>query len=430
MVEQLRQELEDPGLIERFRRWREAWQRVRKLGFARVVVLILVGHQRAGQTAINRLFKKIGEVQQVASQGAYSKARQKLKPQVYQHLNQKVWEKLYEEPDPDRLWQGHRLIAADASYFNLPDTPAMRARFSVQVSSPGKRQRVQGQGGILYDLKARVGLASQLSRRQAEKQFLFAAARQVCQAGDVLVLDRLYADSSVWAFCRHYHLHGILRFPRRGFRVVAAFWDSSDSERVVELPVTAPQQRWMERYGLETDPIRVRLVKVPLATGETEVLGTDLLDSQQYPPDSLKQVYGWRWGVETYWDQVKNSLEMERWSGLSPLTVEQDFYSLVFLASLESVLSSAVQAEMDQAAQAGRSAPQQVNHRVSAGELLDEVVGLLLDKRQSAGQVLEQLHALMRTAPVPKRPGRRFPRLKRSLRQVVWYLRYQKRSHL
>lgn len=395
-----------------------------------MVVLILLGHQRAAQTALNRLFKKLGEVPQVASKGAYSKARQKLKPQVYQHLNQRVWQQLYQEPDPNRLWQGHRLIAADASYFNLPDTPAMRARFSVQASSEGKSERVQGQAGILYDLKAQVGLASGLSRKQAEKQFLFAAARQVCQAGDVLVLDRLYADSSVWAFCRHYHLHAILRFPRRGFRVVEAFWASSDSERIVELPVNPQQQQWVERYGLETDPIRVRLVKVPLATGETEVLGTDLLESERYGADSLKQVYGWRWGVETYWDRVKNSLEMERWSGLSPLTVEQDFYSLVFLASLESVLSSSVQAEMDQAAQTGQSVPQQVNHSVSSGELLDEVVGLLLDQGQSARQVLEQLHALMRTAPVPKRPGRHFPRLKRSLRQVVWYLRYQKRSHL
>ena len=134
--------MEDPSLIERFRRWREAWQRVRKLGFARVVVLILLGHQRAAQTALNRLFKQVGEVPQVASKGAYSKARQKLKPQVYQHLNQRVWQQLYQEPDPNRLWQGHRLIAADASYFNLPDTPAMRARFSVQASSEGKSERV------------------------------------------------------------------------------------------------------------------------------------------------------------------------------------------------------------------------------------------------------------------------------------------------
>ena len=134
--------------------------------------------------------------------------------------------------------------------------------------------------------------------------------------------------------------------------------------------------------------------------------------------------------METYWDRVKNGLERERWSGLSPLTVEQDFYSLVFLASLESVLSSSVQGEMDLSAQTGLRIPQQVNHRVSCGELLDEVVGLLLDPGQSSRHVLERLHALMRTAPVPKRPGRRFPRLKRSLRQVIWYLRYQKRGHL
>jgi hypothetical protein len=50
----------------------------------------------------------------------------------------------------------------------------------------------------------------------------------------------------------------------------------------------------------------VRLVKVALEGGEMEGLATSLLDRQRYGRERLKEMYGWRWGVETYVDRLKN----------------------------------------------------------------------------------------------------------------------------
>jgi hypothetical protein len=46
-------------------------------------------------------------------------------------------------------------------------------------------------------------------------------------------------------------------------------------------------------------------------------------------------VYGWREGGETYYDRLKNIFEVERFSGRSVLSIEQDFYGVIFLATLQ-----------------------------------------------------------------------------------------------
>jgi hypothetical protein len=94
--------------------------------------------------------------------------------------------------------------------------------------------------------------------------------------------------------------------------------------------------------------VRVRLLKFTLPTGETEVLLTTLCDKQQYPASEFYQVYGWRWGNETYYDRLKNVFEVERFSGISPHVIEQDFYAIVFLTTLESVLTKSAQETLDQ----------------------------------------------------------------------------------
>jgi len=49
---------------------------------------------------------------------------------------------------------------------NLPDYPAIREAFSVQVNQYGAC--VQGLGGVLYDLLNEIGLASDLGPKQGD----------------------------------------------------------------------------------------------------------------------------------------------------------------------------------------------------------------------------------------------------------------------
>jgi hypothetical protein len=109
--------------------------------------------------------------------------------------------------------------------------------------------------------------------------------------------------------------------------------------------MSSVQKKWVKQYGYPTR-IRIRLIKVELPDGKLEVLGTSLLCSSDYPTAEFGAVNRLRWRVETYLDRLKNIFELQRLGGKSSVTVEQDFYSLVFLANLESILTHEAELEI------------------------------------------------------------------------------------
>jgi Transposase DDE domain len=183
---------------------------------------------------------------------------------------------------------------------------------------------------VLYDLRNDLGLSAALGPKQAEKNLLFGTHLATTQVGAVVVCDRAYADYSVMATVVARPCHFVIRFPRQSFTEVNAFWAAAETDRVVTLTVTSKARAYVAQQHLPTT-LRVRLVKVLLARGEVEVLGTDLLEAQTYPAAEFKAVYGWRWNHETYHDRIKNIFEVERFSGNSVQAIKQDFYGVIFL---------------------------------------------------------------------------------------------------
>jgi Transposase DDE domain len=271
------------------------------LPFARVLTLILRGHKLPIQISLNKVFGALDAVDHVPTASAYSQARRKLKPEVFLYLNTIVSDHLYQQSQASRritTWHGRRVLAADGTYLNVPDTPETRVRYSLQENQWDGGACVQALASVLYDLRSDIGLNAVLDTKRAEKDFLFDQHLGHTSEGDVIVLDRLYADSAVLAFWLGHRRDFVIRFPRGSFKQVQRFWESDDTDTSVEIAVTGKQRHFVRERGLP-EVVRIRLVKVVLASGEIEVLGTSLLNPERYPGAELKQVYGWRWGVET-----------------------------------------------------------------------------------------------------------------------------------
>lgn len=109
--------------------------------------------------------------------------------------------------------------------------------------------------------------------------------------------------------------------------------------------------------------------------------------------------------METYYDRVKNIFEVERFSGRNVRSIEQDFFGLIFLTTLESVLSKQAEAKLAQeSVTAQRKHVAQVNHAVSYLALVDPTVALLLDPLGTVEETLATLHFLFKTNPTLHHP--------------------------
>jgi Transposase DDE domain len=426
----VKKEVQAAEVMRRFRVKATDFTRVRVLTWPVVIVLILRGQKVSLQTAVNKFFSALGRVWEVVTASAYSQARQKVQPEVFVHLNAVVCEEFYTRYGADHevvLWQGHRLLGVDGSYLNLPDSEETRREFSVQTNQHVGGEQVQALASVLYDLRNDIGLSAALGPKQAEKNLLFGTHLAATQPGDVLVGDRAYADYCVLATLVARGCHFVIRFPRQSFTAVNAFWTARGQERVVTLTVTSKARAYGAAHHVPTT-LRVRLLKVGLPNGEVEVLGTDLRDAQLYPAAEFKEVYGWRWHHETYHDRLKNIFEVERFSGQSGQTIKQDFYGVIFLATLESILSKPAQAGLTAQGEVRecRYAPQ-VNRAVSYVTVLEHVVQLLTDPRRSPAATLAAIERLLLTTPTRQRPGRQFPRHKRSAAHRLRFAKYGKR---
>ena len=430
MVARVRATLASLETVSQYRLQPTAWTRQRKLPFLTVAILILTGHKRVLQHALNRVFQALGRVTDVPTASAYSQARQKLHPALFQHLNAVViadFYRLYGADGEVKRWQGHRLLGIDGSVFNVPDTPETRQCYSVQANQYLEGERVQALGSVCYDLLNHVALSAGLGKKQAEKQFIFTRHLSLTDVGDIIILDRAYADYSVMAALPAHRRDFVIRLPRRSFRAVAPFWTSPERDQVVTLTLPRSQRRFVTAQDLPSS-LRVRLIKVDLPTGEQEVLATSLLDAAAYPHTEMQRLYALRWGVGTYYDRLKHIFEIERFSGRSVLSIEQDFYGIIFLATFESVLSKEAEAELAQESAAHHCKYEaRVNRTISYLALVDHTVALLLDPQISLDETIATLHQLFKTNPTQSRPGRQVPRKVRSRARQLWFLRYAKR---
>ena len=197
--------------------------------------------------------------------------------------------------------------------------------------------------------------------------------------------------------------------------------EGPDSQ-IVTLTPCAEQAPTIKALGLPAS-IRVRFVRVLLDTGEFEVLVTSLLDEAKYPAEGFLELYGLRWGIESFYGLIKTRLELENFTGNGAEAVRQDFHATVYLSGLESILTAPAQAKLD--AKEVRH-PQTVNRAVSFNAIKNEALALLLGGL-ATGPLLERLTALFLTNPCMERKDRNPSRKKSSARALLDFHKRQKK---
>jgi len=96
--------------------------------------------------------------------------------------------------------------------------------------------------------------------------------------------------------------------------VTKAFMQSKKTSQIVEIYPGKNVNISEKAYHRDT-AIKVRLIRVELPSGETELLITSLVNRKRYSNKIFKELYFKRWKVETFYDELKNKLKVEHFSG-------------------------------------------------------------------------------------------------------------------
>lgn len=369
------------------------------------------------QSVVNELLMMLGI--ESATSAAFSQARARIRHTAFIELNEKaVVEVMYRNEHYLRYKQ-FRLLAVDGSKIRLPETVEINEAFGQIPYTNGRDDEIKGrhayaQGSVLYDVLNRIAIDARLGQATDYEVDLAIQHLEKTQEGDLIIADRGYAS---YFFLAHLHQAGrdfVVRCSSGSFQAAQALF-SGQGPASQQVTLTAPPPKQELKAGGLPKRLTVRFVRVLLDTGEYEVLVTSLLDEVKYPTADFKEIYGFRWGVETFYGVVKTRLQLENFTGKTVESIRQDFYATIYITGIESILTDDAE---EQLSQRNTQHDYHVNKVVSFNVIKNKVIDLL-DRECDTDVLLDKLTRLFLKNPSCTRKDRKVPRRKSSDRKLL-----------
>jgi len=366
---------------------------------------------------------------ETVSASAFSQARFKLSHRLFIDLNRVSYAEEYYTGEHKR-YGDYRLLAIDGSKLRLPESKEIRKEFGTFNI---KNQTETGSYAaalcsVYYDVLNENVIDSKIAQaRSSEHALAQAHIEGFCKDKDLVLLDRGYSGYELFSSILSNGGDFVCRCSSNAFSLVEDFiLESQEIDKEITLRPCRDLNSKVNK-GLLPSELNLRLVKVELSSGETEVLITSLVDSNRHPTQEFEELYFMRWGVEVYYDRLKNRLELENFTGKSVESVNQDFYSTILVANTESELTEDANEELSK--KKGNKNAQKVNKAVSYNVIKHHVLLLLIGSDADLEDLQEQLSELFKMTPVPIRAGRSFPRKTTPRRQVNHLKRIKKSAY-
>lgn len=349
-------------------------------------------------------FLKRKEIPQKSfSKSAFVQARKKIKPEVFNHLNEKLTEEFYTDNSAVKTrFSGKRILSVDGSRLTLPRTKELEEIYG-RTKNQTETYIIQGKACVLYDVLNKIGIGGILSCVDTDERIQAKQLLNFCRKGDLIIYDRGFASFNFIHEHKERDLDFVMRM-RVGFSIVVKeFVAGGEASQVVKMYPGKNTNLVGKPYDKD-DYLVVRLLRIILPDGEIEVLATSLEDEELYKNEIFKELYFERWKIETYYDELKNKLKIEEFSGYSNQSILQDFYATLLVSNIQSLIVGELNEEL-QEKKGSKKYHYKVNTSLSYGFLKDRVLSLLFSK-DNINEPMEELKTLFRNHLIPIRPDR------------------------
>lgn len=307
-------------------------------------------------------------------------------------------------------WKGHQLIAGDGSTIALPAARQMKAHFGIYSSTKGGVKSCMAQVFMLYDVLSDIVIDGRLSKiEDGEKTLLKECLKELPVSKSIFILDRGFGYFGV---CKRF-IEQQRDFCIRISTSNAAFgklamenplpdfltdWEPSEAERATSY-----------KQGQDLAPIRVRVTKIMLPKGETELLVSSLLDRKIFNISDLKELYRLRWGIEEGFKKLKPKMKLEHFGSRKPEGIFQEFQTHLFMMNMVAILGNAAQIRIEKES-INRKLKYKYNWQNAFRFVREQIVKLV--SNIDIEQLIEGLLVLISRSAVAIRQNRQFPRIR------------------
>lgn len=352
LIELTQLKIKHPDFMNRHKGSIKDFTRERIFTFPLVFLLLLQKSVKSLQLVLNELFLE-GHIKKPVTSGAYTKVRKKFRHTAFIELNEEAIA-LYYRDNQIKRWKGYRVFGVDASRIILPNHPEVKAAFGdIPISNQ------YGQSGSYssalfecrYDVLNHIAYQSELHPYGSYEvdlalSLLKKSASARLESMDLDIYDRAYGSYEFIAHLVHYKRAFVIRCKSNTFKdAKSLFAGEGGWSKVVKLNAPRDKLKELAANGLPTE-VDVRFVSVVLESGEIEVLITSIMDAD-IKRCEFKELYFLRWGVETFYHLLKGRLNLENFTGKSLESVQQDFWSSIYISNVETIFTEETKTELN-----------------------------------------------------------------------------------
>jgi hypothetical protein len=411
LIKTLNITIEDEEIIRRYKDADTSFTRDRVFTFKVLLSFLMNNLQKGLQREIALFAEAIqsegGSIPEV-SKAAFCKARQKLKPTVFTEFSKVTCQTFYGSNEV-QLWNGYRLIGIDGSTVELPNSKEIQEKYGVFKYRKDGKAICMGRTMMMYDTLNHMTLQGSLDKmEESETSMLWKALPDVdLKENDLLIFDRYYASHLLFFYLQKRGVQFCFRMKKNWWKVVETFYNSGKESEVVYLDLPAKDKAEAERLGITKKKIKVRLVRIELESGETEILLTTLINEELFTPAHLEEVYGLRWPIEESYKTFKHKVCIENFSGRSEKAVLQDFYVKIFIMNMTAVAVRPINEALKKQSVKVKYV-HQVNFIEAIATMKKAVVSFFVTGK--IAQAIKRVVRRLSNITEPIRPGRKFKR--------------------
>lgn len=197
---------------------------------------------------------------------------------------------------------------------NNRKTESLREEFGYIENQNNKVARARA--SCIFDVLNKIVIKSKIdiykaSERDIAKELILQMLQDGNQS-ELILFDRGYPGA---AFCSFLIKNGVNFVMRAKVSFSNDIKNAKKPDQIIEM-----------KNGKDT--CRVRVIRFMLPSGIEEVLITSLYN-EKYTIEDFKELYFKRCGIEIKFDELKNKLEIENFTGTTKIAIEQDSYASI-----------------------------------------------------------------------------------------------------
>jgi hypothetical protein len=392
--------------------------RIRKMSLDNLMLSVLF---RKGRTLHMELrsFKKLLALKDTISKVGYLKQRLKLNPVAFLGLARHHAENFYKDTQMVKKKNGYLVLAADGSAMNIPTTEENLTTYG-NASKRNAKPQAQLSISCLYDTINKMIVDCSINRWKfsEREQALLHIDNMLEVIGThpcVIIFDRGYPSAEFFIDLMERQQKFLLRLSATTFKQEQQQMKNDDSlvEIVFDKTRINPHRGTPTADKLvKAGSIHLRFVRILLQSGEYEYLATNLI-LEEFSTKEIGELYSMRWELETAYDDLKNKLGIENFTGTKPILLEQDIYATIYLCNIMNDIMLEAQMDLEQEEGHDGKHVMSINKNIAIGIMKEDLIHFILEKsdRKRKARMAAIVNEIKRNL-LPIRKGRHYPRTK------------------